>query len=208
MPIDPNKVDKDLAEIEILINRLKLEWDKFFGGGSRIPPLQFQKQVEERFKVYRDTSELSYSQNFKLNTILGKFTSSKKTWDKMLRVKEEGIIQGQKQPGKPVEASKTATSSTASRATPVQQSAPSKSESRLAGEKEADSHPYQELFEKYVETRKQCGESVASMKYETFSETIEKQKKQIQEKVKGRDVEFYITVEDGKTKLKARPKPK
>ena len=204
MPIDPNKVDRDLIEIEGLINKLALEWDKYFGGGSRVPPLQFQKQIDERLKAYRDTSELSYSQNFKLSTIQGKYTSSKDKWDKQLRIKEEGYVPGIKTATKSTTATKPITVSMQQETKAAKAVSPA-TERGAGTEKSAPARPYQDLFEQYVEARKKCGEPVEQLKYESFSDTIEKQKKQIIEKVKGRQVEFYVTVEEGKTKLKARP---
>jgi len=190
MPVDPKVIDKDFNEIENLLNRLKLEWDKYFGGGSKTPPWQLQKVIENRLNAYRDTSELSYYQKFRLNTISGKFTSMKERFEKLLRQKEEGV---------------TATGKyiTQQPATPSPTANPVSNIEKEVATKQAD---YSKLYEEYVQARKKCGESVSQLNYDNFSQTIEKQKKQIQEKLKGRDIEFYVAIEDGKAKLKARPK--
>lgn len=190
MALDPKVVDKDLTEIENLLNQLKLEWDKFFGGGSKKPPWNLQQLVEKRLSVYKDTSELSYSQRFRLNTVNGKFTSMKERFDQQLRYRDEGLTAY----GKPITAP------------PIQENF--KAKTVTTDEKREDKRlvEYKKLFEEYVEARKKCGESVSQINYDNFSQTIEKQKKQIQEKLKGRDIEFYVSIEDGKVKLKARPK--
>ncbi|OGF63066.1 MAG: hypothetical protein A2Y62_02440 [Candidatus Fischerbacteria bacterium RBG_13_37_8] len=191
MKPDPKKVDKDLAEIDVLLGKLKLEWDRYFGGGARVPPFQFQKVIEDRFRRYLDTSELSYSQIFRLNTIQGKFTSIKDRFERMLRFREEGLsVAGKVIPVTVVR------SADEEKERPEEQKA----------EKEQQSHAFSELFDQYVAARKQCGESVVQLKIEAFADNIKKQKAQIKEKLRGRDVEFYVAIENGKTKLKARPK--
>lgn len=190
MALDPKMVDKDLTEIESLLNKLKLEWDKFFGGGSKKAPWELQKLIEQRLSIYKDTSELSYSQKFRLNSINGKFTSMKERFDKQLRYKDEGLTTYGRQMRMP----------------PVQEIPQAKA--IITDEKKEDKKlvEYQKLFEEYVEARKKCGEPISQINYDNFAQTIEKQKKQILEKIKGRDIEFYVSIEDGKAKLKAKPK--
>ncbi len=150
MPVDPKIVDKDLNEIENLINRLKLEWDRFFGGGSKTPPWQLQKDIERRLNAYKDTSELAYYHKFRINTINGKFTNMKEKCEKMLHYKDEGLTvygkQITKTPSPPVPESK----------------------SPIITEKKQLSD-YQNLYEAYIQARKKCGESISQLTYDSFT---------------------------------------
>lgn len=192
MEIDKDKIDLELSQIEAMINKAKLEWDRYFGGGSKTPPWQLQKEIENKLKIYsQNPSKLSYAQNFRLNSILGKFNSLKEKNEKLMRMKDEGYMAEKKISLVP--------STSTSAATEKEEKVP---ESVRKGEDEG----YKKLFDDYIQARKKCGEPTDKIKYEIFRETIEKQKKQISEKVKSKEIEFYITIEDGKAKLKARPK--
>jgi len=192
MEIDKSKIDFELSQIESMINKVKLEWDRFFGGGSKTPPWQLQKEIENKLKLYsRDPSRLSYAQNFRLNSILGKFNSLKEKNEKLMRMKDEGYMAEKK----------------ISLVSSPTTSADIEREKKLAESTEKkEDEGYKKLFDEYIQARKKCGEAIDKIKYEIFCETIEKQKKQICEKVRTKEIEFYITIEDGKAKLKARPK--
>jgi hypothetical protein len=64
---------------------------------------------------------------------------------------------------------------------------------------------FKEVFEQYLATRKECGESVEGMTFEKFSATLRKNRDQILSKHEARAVRFTVYVKAGKASLKASP---
>jgi hypothetical protein len=67
-----------------------------------------------------------------------------------------------------------------------------------------DAH-WREVYEQYVATRKQCGESIDNLTFEKFGLTLRKTRDQILEKHGARSVRFTVQVKEGKAALKAQP---
>ncbi len=69
---------------------------------------------------------------------------------------------------------------------------------------EVETH-FREVFEQFVETKKQCGEDVSSLTYEAFRGKLVKNRTQIMASQACRDVSFRVHVKNGKAALKATP---
>jgi hypothetical protein len=64
---------------------------------------------------------------------------------------------------------------------------------------------FREVYEKFVETKKACGESTAGLTYQKFSVTLKKNRDQIVDKHGAAKVRFTVYVKAGKAALKATP---
>ncbi len=64
---------------------------------------------------------------------------------------------------------------------------------------------FREVFEKFVETKKQCGEPTAGLTFEKFLVTLRKNRDQIVSRHGARKVRFTVYVKGGKAALKATP---
>ncbi len=73
----------------------------------------------------------------------------------------------------------------------------------LGGDDE-DKH-FREVFEKFLETKKQCGEPTAGLTYEKFVVTLRKNRDQIVSRHGAQKVRFTVYVKAGKAALKATP---
>jgi hypothetical protein len=70
----------------------------------------------------------------------------------------------------------------------------------------SDEDHYREVFEQYLTTRKQCGESIAELTFDKFCITLRKNRDQILgSRPDARGVRFTVYVKDGKAALKASP---
>ena len=69
----------------------------------------------------------------------------------------------------------------------------------------ADEAHYKEVYEKFVQTRIECGEDTSDLSYERFVAKLLKNRQQIVEKHKARSVRFQVYVKDGKAALRALP---
>jgi hypothetical protein len=67
-----------------------------------------------------------------------------------------------------------------------------------------DAH-WHEIYDQYVATRRQCGESIDNLSFDKFSITLRKTRDQVVEKHGARSVRFAVHVKEGKAALKAQP---
>jgi hypothetical protein len=69
----------------------------------------------------------------------------------------------------------------------------------------ADQAHYKEVYEKFLQTRIDCGEDTSDLSYDRFVTKLLKNRQQILEKHKAKGVRFQVYVKDGKAALRAVP---
>ena len=69
----------------------------------------------------------------------------------------------------------------------------------------ADEAHYKEVYEKFVQTRIECGEDTSDLSYDRFVTKLLKNRQQIVEKHKAKSVRFQVYAKDGKAALRALP---
>ena len=196
-------IDDELNNLDDGVRRLKIEYDVYFGGGSKKPPADLEWRVQSLVKKYADGRSMNYAQRFRYNTITQKYALFNNLWQKKLRVKEEGYrrpqdallaVQGvrefdQKTGGK----GKTQSSDFR-----IQCSDP-----------ETESEKVRALFNAMVEAKKRAGEKPnAAGSFESFQSFVKKKTEQIRKEQKCNSVEYSVEVEKGQVKLKAKANPK
>ena len=78
-------IDKQLGKLEDDVRRLKIEFDIFFNGAVKRPPLEARARIESQIKRMLDNRGLTYAQRYKLNSIVSRFTSYRELWRRILR---------------------------------------------------------------------------------------------------------------------------
>lgn len=84
-------IDKEIGRMEDDIRRLKIDFDIFFNGASKRPPLEARARVESQIKRLLDNRSLSYAQRYRLNALVSRFTSYRELWRRTLRAKGEEL---------------------------------------------------------------------------------------------------------------------
>ncbi len=176
---DSKQTDKALNDLDRMIEQLKRDYEIFFAGGIKRPPIDLRATTENSVRKFSSVKALNNAQRFRYNSLAARFNVYTELWNKQLRLKEEGKIPGM--------------------------SAPS-SDSRhpradSPGRSEEDK--LKALFTRYAASKSATGGS-AVLKYENFVQALAKQREQILNQHQCKDVEFYLAEEDGRTKLKAR----
>lgn len=85
------EVEEQIERIEEDIRRLKIEFDIFFNGGTKKPPLRKRASIEARIKRLNGNRGLSFPNRFKLNNIISRFTSYRELWRRRLKAKGEDV---------------------------------------------------------------------------------------------------------------------
>lgn len=89
---DVVQVDQQLAKLEEDIRKLKIDFDIYFNGATKRPPLEARARLESTFKRIADNRNLSYAQRYFLNTLTSRFTSYRELWRRNLKTKGEELI--------------------------------------------------------------------------------------------------------------------
>jgi hypothetical protein len=211
-------IDEELAQLERDIRQLKIEYDMFFGGGRKRPPSEVEWRIDMLIKRYAERGgELKYGQRFRFNNLSQTYAKYKDVFRKRMAAREEGKVQRhfgaaakaieaeraraqaeavQKEPAPAEPALATAASATAA-------AAEARAFRVAFSEPENESQKVDQLFEAFVEAKKQAGEETAKLTRAGFNEFVRRKTKDLQSKKNCRDVEYVVETVDGQVKLKA-----
>lgn len=85
-------IDKQIGKLEDDIRRLKIDFDIFFNGAVKRPPLEARARLESQIKRLLDNRGLSYGQRYKLNGLVARFTSYRELWRRAMKAKGEELF--------------------------------------------------------------------------------------------------------------------
>ncbi|MGD0975571.1 MAG: MXAN_5187 C-terminal domain-containing protein [Candidatus Korobacteraceae bacterium] len=212
--------DEELAFFEDSVRRLKVEYDIYFGGGSRRAPTELDWRVQGLIKKYSDSQRLSSPQRFKYNTVVQRYAIYSDLWRQKLRIKEEGYRRPQDallgiQGLRTVEASQSP-QGTGLAGDPDQ----SPQRAGLAGDPDqsavappkqsavllfADSDELDGIRWLYETMQSSGGEGKARGSLEAFAAFLRAKTKEIQNTYGCSGVKYTVEVKNGRAQIKARP---
>ena len=80
-------VDQHLSRMEDDIRKLKIDFDIYFNGGAKRPPLEARARLDSFIKRIADNRNLTYAQRYYFNTLVSRFTSYRELWRRMMKAK-------------------------------------------------------------------------------------------------------------------------
>jgi hypothetical protein len=89
---DAVEIDRQLSRMEDDIRKLKVEFDIYFNGASKRPPLDSRARLEAFIKRLSDNRNLSYAQRYFFNTMVARFVSYRELWRRNLKAKGEDLL--------------------------------------------------------------------------------------------------------------------
>jgi len=89
---DALAVDQQLSRLEEDIRKLKIDFDIYFNGATKRPPLEARARMEANLKRIADNRSLTYAQRYYFNTLTSRFTSYRELWRRMLKAKGEELL--------------------------------------------------------------------------------------------------------------------
>ncbi len=174
-------IEDDLHLLEIKIKQCKMEYDQYFMGARPREPQMTRGEVQKLVVRYSNVPIPNTALRFRFNNLVSRYHAFKRQWDAILKRIDDGTYERQ-------------VFRANLRDRERQGSAPN-----TAGSAGGD------LFDAYMNAKKECGEKVAGMSREKLQGVLAKQREAIREKYGCDDVKFRVVVENGKTKLKATP---
>lgn len=199
-------VDEELSALEDQVRRLKVEYDIYFGGGSKKPPTEIEWKVKNLLKRCSDGSRMNATQRFRYSTVQQRYALYNALWQQKLQIKEEGYrrpqdaylgIQGLRD-HEQHEAEK----------------ALKRHGAALAGEKpfsiacsdvKSEIKNVEALFHALAQARTHAGEKNTA-NLDSFKKFVQQKTSEIRKQYGCQAVEYSIETQGGKVKLKAKPK--
>ena len=194
-----------LAQLEAELTELKHQYDLFFQGGRRGEPTRERNDLESRFLVLSRRTLGSNSDNLRFSTLLGKFRSNANMWTRTVRDFEEGRLRRDKTGALTRVGIGSSTGSV---------SAPPPPQAPIAAQKPAQAQAPQPVdagqghldraAKELLQARQQCGLKSDPAEMEAIRKMLRSRAEEISASAGGKNVEFRVTVENGKPKIKAR----
>jgi hypothetical protein len=198
--------EEELNLLDDQLRRLKVEYDIYFGGGSKRPPIEIEWKVKNLLRKFTDSSKMSFSQRFRYNTMQQRYALFNALWQQKLIIKEEGYrrpqdavlgIQG-------LRAKEQHEAEVALQHRPYGAKA---DQPFTVACSDADREPskVEALFQALAEARQQAGDT-KSTSMDSFQKFVRQKTDQIRKQYKCQAVEYSVEVANGQVKLTAKPK--
>lgn len=183
-------IDEALQILDVKLKQLKHEYDQYFRGTRPREPVVLRGEVQKIVNVFSNTPIQNTAQRFRFNNLCARFFTFRRQWDTILRQIEEGTYKIHQF---------RASLHERNRGGPSGRTEPARGTSDRAAAGE------DELYEKYVEARRACGEDTGKLDRERMRKLLEQQRSAIQKRYGCSDVRFRVVVEGKRAKLKASP---
>jgi hypothetical protein len=199
----------DLARFEKMFRQLQIEWEKFFAGMEKKPPIDLRSKVEQIVKRYGGVEIRNNQERFRYQALTSRYNTFNELWNKKLRAIEEGRVAG-------LHVTKAMREHVPAAALPPEPdvappppraarppAAASLSEYRIQNP-QGDGLMVKALYRQFVDERRKAGET-AAVNYDSFEKLIGQQANRILTEKGAQAVDFRIESKDGKVSLKAKP---
>lgn len=82
--------ERELTELDRGITALRIEYERFFGGEVRRPPVPGRRALEETLRRLGNAEMEKAADRFRLQMLQSRFSSFTELWDKRMQAREEG----------------------------------------------------------------------------------------------------------------------
>jgi hypothetical protein len=179
-------IDEEISKLDEDIRRLKIEYEAYFNGGMPRPPHDTVVRVELVIKRYSaDLGKLNFGQKFKFNSLVQKYALNSELWRRRLKEKEEGRGRFAQQ------------------ARVLEQIMGDGTTRVVCSDPEMEKEKVEQLLKAVIEAKRRVGERVDNIDPVAFQKFVREKTKLLKESLGCEKVQFNVSVEDGKVKLKA-----
>ena len=199
-------VDDDLTMLEDQLRRLKIEYDVYFGGGSKKPPVDTEWKVKNLLKKASDGTRMNYAQRYRYNTLQQRYALHNALWQQKLLIKVEGYRRPQDQvmgiQGMSIEQEQEAKKALSHHHHKATDDAPF---SIACSDVDADHSKVESLFTALTQAREKSGDK-NSPSLDSFKKFVRQKTAQLRKEYACDAVEYSVEMQGGQVKLKAKPK--
>jgi hypothetical protein len=199
-------IDEDLSSLERDIRQLKIEYDQYFGGGRKRPPSEIEWRIELVVKRYGERGgDMKFAQRFRFSNLSQTYAKYKDIFRKKVQAKEEGKVQRHfGDAAKKIEAERARQHGAAEASASAKGRANGAAPFRVTyTNPENESEKVEQLFQAFVQAKKQAGEETGKLSKASFNEFVQKKTKDLQKQKNCKEVEYVVETIGGQVKLKA-----
>ncbi len=191
----PASIERDLDLLERSLTSLRVDYERFFAGDLKVPPVAARRKVDEILRRVGNSPVERAAEQFRLQNLQSRYTAMAELWDKRLAAKEEGrglfhVPKAVPAPARP----KTVRA--------VSSDGESSASVRAVGRGDLKS-----LFERFCAARAAIGEDVSKLRYDRFEDLVKKQAAEIRRTTGATRLAFEVQTRDGKVRLVGKPLP-
>ena len=190
-----------LGQMEAELAELKNQYDLFFQGGRRGEPTRERKELESKLLALSRRSMIKSADQNRFSNLQAKFWSNVNLWARIVRDFEEGRLRRDKTGALTRVGIGQSHETEPARPKP---SAPSPGTAAAAPTPAAGAGNFDQAAKELLEARKKCGIQANPSELASLRSALESRAKELSASAGGKKVEFHVTVEDGKPKVKAR----
>jgi len=197
-------IDDELNVLEDQLRRLKVEYDMYFGGGSKKPPTDIEWKVKNLLKKHSDGGRMNYAQRFRYTTLQQRYALYNALWQQKLLIKEEGYRRPQ-DAVLDIQGIRTNEEHEAQKELKHHGHGGEERPFRMSFSDDPDPQQVESLFSALTEARKKTGEKSAA-NLDSFKKFVKQKTSQLQKEYNCKSVEYTVELQGGQAKLKAKPK--
>ncbi len=194
-----------LKTMQERLKNLEHEYELYFGGGRKDPPEKEQKELERQIRELSRLAVNSTQNQYLFNNFQQSYVLRKARWAKLVELKLNGISQDPRLTSRVRLDTKAFTDLEKAKPEDIKkeiQEQDKKPAVRETTKKEEDTS-IRALFEEFNRAKQTLGQTL-ELDPSSFEKKLEKQKKELMEKHKAKDVKFTVSISDGKVSLKAK----
>lgn len=173
---------EDVELLERSLKELIVKYEQYFIGLEKREPLKLLEEVERLAKRHNAAAVTNTMLLFRYNSLKSRLVSYRQYWNRINRLIDEGKYSRERFK---MQRSLTGGPQPAT----------------VAAESQVD-----KVYREYTEACRLCNVPTANISKEAIAATLVKHQAAIREKYQCGDLEFRVLVEDGKPKIKVRPK--
>jgi hypothetical protein len=182
-PSEPDPgVEARLARVADLVERFRIDAERYFSGGLELPPEELRSQIARALRDLRSVSLRTAVEQFRMGSLEARFNTLSELYGRRLRDREEGRGSAAARPRE---------TSARPRYDP---------EAGIVFGREPDGAAVEALFAGLAKAG-----GASRLDLESFRGYLEKQAAEIRAKTGVERVQFRLAQEEGRIKLKARP---
>ena len=85
-------IDEQLDLLDDAFRRLKVEYDIFFAGGNKRPPVDNETRIKAQLRQYMENSRLNRVQRYRLSNMAQRYAVFSELWRRKAKVKDTGYV--------------------------------------------------------------------------------------------------------------------
>lgn len=189
--MDAATPEEELKLLEIRLNQLKLDYEKYFLGTRPTEPAMQRAEVQKTITRWSNMRITRTALRFKFNSLNGRFQAFKRRWDDILRQIEAGTYQRHVFKANLRDRERGIGSASGGRG------------GRDGAGGDGAGQGRDDLFETYRDAMLATGQNASGLTREKLQAAVTRQEASLKKKLGCDRVDFKVVVQDGKVKLKA-----